>query len=88
MYSAYKLNKQDDNVTERYVGGLAARCSKVSKQARLVERKFVLFQMLATGVGGVVVVADICPKADPSDKQGVRGFIDKVGGGLRHVETV
>ena len=44
--------------------------------------------MLATGVGGVVVVADICPKADPSDKQGVRGFIDKVGGGLRHVETV
>ena len=63
------------------------RRSKVSKQARLVGRKFALFQMLATGAGGVVVLADICLKADPSDKQEVRGFIDKVGGGLR-VETV
>ena len=28
------------------------------------KKKFALFQMLATGAGGVVVVADICPKAD------------------------
>ena len=33
-------------------GGLAARHSKANKQARLVGRKFALFHMLATGVGG------------------------------------
>ena len=38
--------------------------------------KFTLFQMLATGMGRVV---DICPKA----RQGVRAFIDRVGGGGR-----
>ena len=52
------------------------------------KRKFVLFQMLATGGR----LADICPKADschPTNKQGVRAFIDEmcvcvVGGrGLR-----
>ena len=40
--------------------------------------KFALFQMPETGG----TVAGICPKADPPPhNQGVRAFIDRVGGG-------
>ena len=64
-YSAYKLNKQGDNITERYMWGiwLLAAQKSVNRQGWWKE-KFALFQMLATGAGGVVVVADICPKAN------------------------
>lgn len=45
----------------------------------MVERKFALFQMLATGVGEV---ADICPKTDSAlntTNQEVRAFTNRVG---------
>ena len=46
--------------------------------------KFALFQMPETGG----TVAGICPKADPPPhNQGVRAFIDRVGGGVVHAET-
>ena len=54
--------------------GLTACRSKVKKQARLVESK-VCFISDAVNWGERVV--DICPKA----KQGVKAFIDRIGGG-------
>ena len=66
--------------------GLAAHCSKASKQARLVERKICFISDAGNWRGGWEGrVADICPKANSptplADKQSVRAFIDRVGGG-------
>ena len=67
--------------------GLAAHCSKASKQARLVEGtqgSLLCFRCWQPGRGRVV---DICPKADSTapNKQGVSVFIDRVRG-LGYVE--
>ena len=60
--------------------GLAAHCSKASKQARLMERKVALFQMPATrGEGWQTSVQR--PTAT-ADKQGVREFIDRQAQGM------
>ena len=68
------------------MGGLAAHHSKANKQARLVERKFCFSSDAGNWRGGWEGrVADICPKAyspfPPADKQSVRAFIGRVGGG-------
>ena len=58
----------------------ATRCSKASKQARLVERK-VCFISDASNCEEWGCGADICLKSDsPCDKQGVRAFIDRSRG--------
>ena len=58
------------------MGGPAAHCSKVNKQARFVEGKVCFISDAGNwGVG--------CPKADSPhhpDKQRVRVFMDRVGG--------
>ena len=64
--------------------GLAASYSKANKQARLVERKFALFQILETG--GVEFgrrrgwwTSAQGPTPPLPNKQGVRAFIDRGG---------
>ena len=51
-----------------------------SQQTSQVGGKFALFQMLATGGGRM---ADVSPKADsfPTNRQGVRAFIEELGRG-------
>ena len=60
--------------------GLTACCSKASKQARLMERKVALFQMPATGGEGWQI--SVQRPAPPTDKQGVREFIDRQAQGM------
>ena len=51
-----------------------------SQQTSQVGGKFALFQMLATGGGRM---ADVSPEANsfPTDRQGVRAFIEELGRG-------
>ena len=59
--------------------GLAARCSKASKQARLMERKVALFQMPATGGEGWQI--SVQRPTSPTDKQAGERIYRQAGAG-------
>ena len=65
-------------------GCLAARHSKANKQARLEERKICFISDAGNWRGGWQ--PSVQRPTPPSDKQAVRAFTDKVGGGGLHAE--
>ena len=77
------------NLLPRGMGarGPAACCSKTSKQANLVERKFCFISYASNWRGGWRISVQSPTPSTLCNKQGVRVFIDKVRGGL-HAETV
>ena len=71
---------------QKSVCGPATHCSKVNKHARLVERKFALFQMPATGVGksGGLLSKGLLSHLTTDNQWGKRFYRQKEGATCRN----